>query len=227
MSFFRHKSQMVEPRTPSRAGRGDGGSGAPSRSRHAAPPASRSGLTGHLRHGLFLGGRAKFWVVDGVYRPRSATAAATPRTRPTRRSARQDRSRRSRAGRLRPGEVSYEQLLSSFWESHDPTQRHAPGNDVGTQYRLPLYDELCCTASLAAAVARRVPMSSYRRRLRPDHDRDPPAGPFYYAEDYHQQYLEGTPPVMRLGGPGVALPGRLAAPRADELDYRSLESCRA
>ncbi|MFM9139098.1 MAG: peptide-methionine (S)-S-oxide reductase, partial [Solirubrobacterales bacterium] len=78
-----------------------------------------------------------------------------------------------------PSKVSYEELLRVFWEGHDPTQGMRQGNDVGTQYR--------------SAIS--VVTGSY------------PAGPFFYAEDYHQQYLHKVPNgYCGLGGTGVSCP---------------------
>jgi peptide-methionine (S)-S-oxide reductase len=92
-----------------------------------------------------------------------------------------------------PARVSYEQLLKIFWEHHDPTQGMRQGNDVGTQYRSAIYttdDE-----QLRAAEASR---DAYQERLRASGFGDitteiAPAPPFYYAEEYHQQYLAKNP----------------------------------
>ena len=92
-----------------------------------------------------------------------------------------------------PAKVSYEQLLKIFWEHHDPTQGMRQGNDVGTQYRSAIYyaDE----AQRQAAEATR---DAYNASLQQAGHRAitteiAPAGPFYYAEDYHQQYLHKVP----------------------------------
>ena len=112
-----------------------------------------------------------------------------------------------------PAVVSYEQLLKVFWESHDPTQGMRQGNDVGTQYRSAIYwaDEAqrdAATASLAA----------YQDQLRAAGYGEittevAPAGPFYYAEPYHQQYLGKNPNgYCGLGGTGVSCPVGLTTP---------------
>ena len=88
-----------------------------------------------------------------------------------------------------PKKISYEQLLQAFFEAHDPTQGMRQGNDVGTQYRSAVYftDE---AQQRAAEATKRAYDEALRKA-----DRDPitteiaPAGPFYYAEEYHQQYL--------------------------------------
>jgi peptide-methionine (S)-S-oxide reductase len=106
-----------------------------------------------------------------------------------------------------PRVISYEQLLRAFWEGHDPTQGMRQGNDVGTQYR-----SIVLTTSgdqAATAVASR---SMYEKELKEAGyaaitTEIAPAGPFFYAEDYHQQYLAKNPNgYCGLGGTGVACP---------------------
>lgn len=106
-----------------------------------------------------------------------------------------------------PAEISYEEILKAFWEGHDPTQGMGQGNDRGTQYRSGLYvqgDE-----QRAAAEDSR---SDYEAVLEeqgyPDITTEiVDAGPFYYAEEYHQQYLAKNPAgYCGLGGTGVVLP---------------------
>ena len=107
-----------------------------------------------------------------------------------------------------PKVVSYDALLKAFWESHDPTQGMRQGNDVGTQYRSAIY-----TTSRRAArgrATRRARRSRTRSRA-PAMARSPPrsaeAPEFYYAEDYHQQYLAKNPNgYCGLGGTGVSCP---------------------
>jgi peptide-methionine (S)-S-oxide reductase len=106
-----------------------------------------------------------------------------------------------------PSQISYERLLAVFWEAHDPTQGMRQGNDVGTQYRSAIYtyDD----AQLAAAERSRA---MYQERLRAAGHGEisteiRPAPPFYYAEDYHQQYLGKNPNgYCGLGGTGVSCP---------------------
>jgi peptide-methionine (S)-S-oxide reductase len=106
-----------------------------------------------------------------------------------------------------PEQIGYEQLLKVFWESHDPTQGMRQGNDVGTQYRSAIYT--MDDAQRAAAEATR---DRYDGRLRAaGHDaittEIAPAGPFYYAEPYHQQYLGKNPNgYCGIGGTGVSCP---------------------
>ena len=106
-----------------------------------------------------------------------------------------------------PTKISYEELLRHFWEGHDPTQGMRQGNDLGTQYRSAIYwsDE----AQRAAAEASR---DMYASQLKTSGYGEitteiAKAGPFYYAEDYHQQYLHKNPAgYCGLGGTGVSCP---------------------
>ncbi|HUK60310.1 MAG TPA: peptide-methionine (S)-S-oxide reductase MsrA [Stellaceae bacterium] len=107
-----------------------------------------------------------------------------------------------------PKRVSYDALLKTFWESHDPTQGMRQGNDVGTQYRSAIYWTTPEQRQKAEAS-----QLAYNRALR-DKGFDAitteirEAQPFYYAEDYHQQYLAKNPGgYCGLGGTGVSCPG--------------------
>lgn len=106
-----------------------------------------------------------------------------------------------------PKVVSYDTLLKTFWESHDPTQGMRQGNDVGTQYRSGIY-----TFSDAQRVAAEASRAAYQKALS-EKGRGAitteilPAPPFYFAEEYHQQYLAKVPHgYCGLGGTGVACP---------------------
>jgi peptide-methionine (S)-S-oxide reductase len=106
-----------------------------------------------------------------------------------------------------PGKTSLDEILRLFWEGHDPTQGMRQGNDIGTQYRSAIYvsDE----QQRAAAETSRA---AYAERLRAAGYGDitteiEAAGPFYYAEDYHQQYLYKNPAgYCGIGGTGVSCP---------------------
>ena len=108
---------------------------------------------------------------------------------------------------FRPAEVSYEEILRTFWEGHDPTQGMRQGNDVGTQYRSGIY-----TTSEAQLETARASRESYATALGGAGHGEitteiEPAGEFYYAEDYHQQYLAKNPGgYCGLGGTGVSCP---------------------
>ncbi|GAA3297447.1 MULTISPECIES: peptide-methionine (S)-S-oxide reductase MsrA [Dactylosporangium] len=91
-----------------------------------------------------------------------------------------------------PARVSYETLLKAFWENHDPTQGMRQGNDVGTQYRSAIYTTTPAQAAVAASsreAFQPVVSKAGRGQITTEIK---PAGPFYYAEDYHQQYLSDS-----------------------------------
>ncbi|MGE0869480.1 MAG: peptide-methionine (S)-S-oxide reductase MsrA [Kofleriaceae bacterium] len=106
-----------------------------------------------------------------------------------------------------PGKISYEKLLSVFWESHDPTQGMRQGNDTGTQYRSGIY-----TFDAAQHNAAEASKAAYQERLSAAGHATitteiVPAPELYYAEDYHQQYLAKNPGgYCGLGGTGVSCP---------------------
>ena len=106
-----------------------------------------------------------------------------------------------------PTQTSYENMLKIFWEAHDPTQGMRQGNDVGTQYRSAIY-----TFSEEQAAAAEASRQAYNKALAdsgygPITTEIAPAGEFYYAEDYHQQYLQRVPNgYCGHGGTGVSCP---------------------
>lgn len=106
-----------------------------------------------------------------------------------------------------PNKVPYEKLLKTFWESHNPTQGMRQGNDVGTQYRSAIY-----THSDAQKVAADASKALYQKALAAKGlgaitTEIAPAGEFYFAEDYHQQYLAKNPAgYCGLGGTSVSCP---------------------
>ena len=106
-----------------------------------------------------------------------------------------------------PSVLSYAALLSIFFEGHDPTQGYAQGNDVGTQYRSAIYatspEQLSMAQEAAAAYNEQLAL----QEMGPVTTEIALAGPFYYAEDYHQQYLVKVPNgYCGLGGTGVSCP---------------------
>ena len=115
-----------------------------------------------------------------------------------------------------PAKLSYEKLLEVFWENHDPTQGMRQGNDAGTQYRSAIYWFGEAQHSLAESTR-----NMYAERLReqgygPITTEIAEAGPFYYAEEYHQQYLHKNPwGYCGLGGTGVSCPVGLGAARVE------------
>ena len=106
-----------------------------------------------------------------------------------------------------PTRTTYDALLKIFWESHDPTQGMRQGNDVGSQYRSAIYvfdDE---QRQAAEASKKQYEEALAARRYGTITTEIAPAGPFFYAEDYHQQYLDKNPMgYCGIGGTGVSCP---------------------
>lgn len=155
--------------------------------------------------GCFWGAERRFWQMDGVVTTVVGYAGGhTPN--PT-----YDEVCSGGTGHTEvvlvvfdPARVGYDALLRQFWESHDPTQGMRQGNDIGTQYRSAIY-----TFGVAQQAAAEASRDAYNQALAdagygPITTEISPAGPFYYAEDYHQQYLAKNPGgYCGLGGTGV------------------------
>lgn len=106
-----------------------------------------------------------------------------------------------------PKVVTYDQLLKAFWENHDPTQGMRQGNDIGTQYRSGVYVMNDAQAQAAAASKAAYQQALSARGLGAITTEIVEAGPFYFAEDYHQQYLAKNPGgYCGIGGTGVTCP---------------------
>ena len=158
--------------------------------------------------GCFWGAERIFWKIEGVYTTAVGYAGGyTPN--PTYEEVCSGRTGHTEAVLVvfDPEKVSYEKLLAAFWEGHDPTQEMRQGNDVGTQYRSAVYyenDEQRRTIEATrAAFEKQLKEAGYS----PVATEIAPAGPFYYAEDYHQQYLHKVPNgYCGLGGTGVSCP---------------------
>ncbi|HEX4629261.1 MAG TPA: peptide-methionine (S)-S-oxide reductase MsrA [Gemmatimonadales bacterium] len=222
--FGRGKTAMVEPQTA-----------LPGREREVSVPERHAVLGTPLKGpfpagvqtavfgmGCFWGAERIFWEADGVYTTAVGYAGGlTPN--PTYEEV--------CSGRTRQAEVvlvafdtaltSYDEMLRLFWEGHDPTQGMRQGNDVGTQYR-----SLIIVDGDAQRKAAEASLSAYQQRLSASGygqittevvDADP-AHPFYYAEDYHQQYLAKNPGgYCGLGGTGVSCPvGLTVQPSAQQ-----------
>ena len=158
--------------------------------------------------GCFWGAERLFWQLPGVY----VTAVGyqggfTPN--PTYEEVCSGRTGHAEVVKVvfDPAQISLETLLKTFWEEHDPTQGMRQGNDIGTQYRSAIY-----TTSEAQAEAAKASRDAYQAAL--DRARRgmitteiAPAGPFYYAETYQQQYLAKNPNgYCGLAGTGVSCP---------------------
>lgn len=163
--------------------------------------------------GCFWGAERRFWQTPGVQATAVGYAGGyTPN--PTYEEVCSGRTGHTEVVMVvyDPKVVSYSELLARFWEMHDPTQGMRQGNDVGTQYRSAIYTTT--PAQHAAALASR---EAYQKALAQAGHGEitteiAEAGPFYYAEPYHQQYLDKNPGgYCGLGGTGVACPTGLVA----------------
>ena len=156
--------------------------------------------------GCFWGAERKFWQIDGVYATAVGYAAGfTPN--PTYEEVCSGMTGHNEVVRVvfDTKETSYEDLLKVFWESHDPTQGMQQGNDVGTQYRSGIYtygDEQRRLAEKSRAVYAQALAKAGRGTITTEIVSAPE---FYYAEEYHQQYLAKNPQgYCGLGGCGVS-----------------------
>ena len=163
--------------------------------------------------GCFWGGERPFWQTRGVYTTAVGYAGGvTPN--PTYEEVCSGRTGHAEVVLVvfDPRVTCYEELLRVYWEAHDPTQGMRQGNDVGTQYRSAIYTY--GDAQQAAALASR---DTYQRalgraRFGPITTEIRPAPEFYYAEDYHQQYLAKNPGgYCGHGGTGVTCPAEVAS----------------
>jgi peptide-methionine (S)-S-oxide reductase len=211
MSFlFRHKTEMPtrEDALPGRDER------MPVPERHFVlgtplePPFPEGTEQAIFGLGCFWGAERSFWQTPGVYTTAVGYAGGfTPN--PTYEEVCSGRTGHNEVVLVvfRPEEVSYEELLRVFWEGHDPTQGMRQGNDVGTQYRSGIY-----TFSDAQSQAAKASRERYAERLSAAGYGEitteiVDAPPFYYAEDYHQQYLAKNPGgYCGIGGTGVSCP---------------------
>ena len=157
--------------------------------------------------GCFWGAERKFWQLPGVYSTSVGYAAgATPN--PTYEEVCSGYTAHNEVVRIvyDPKKISYETLLKTFWESHDPTQGMRQGNDVGTQYRSGIYfydaEQRAAAEKSLQAYQQRLTSAGYGK-ITTEFLQAPD---FYYAEDYHQQYLAKNPEgYCGLGGCGVTL----------------------
>ena len=185
--------------------------------RHRLEPPFPDGFrTAMFGMGCFWGAEKKFWQLPGVYSTAVGYAAGhTPN--PTYREVCSGLTGHNEVVLVvyDPAKVRYEELLKVFWENHDPTQGMRQGNDVGTQYRSGIYffdDEQWRAAETSRSVFQQQLMkASYG----PITTEMLPAPPFYYAEDYHQQYLAKNPDgYCGMGGTGVSCPVGVGATTA-------------
>jgi peptide-methionine (S)-S-oxide reductase len=170
------------------------------------PPFPEGIETAYFALGCFWGAERLFWRLDGVYTTAVGYQNGTT-PNPTYDEVCSGRTGHAEAVLVAfdPTKISYADLLKVFFEEHDPTQGMRQGNDVGTQYRSGIYfanDAQKATAEMAR--------DAYDESLRaaghePITTEVAPAGPFYYAEEYHQQYLQKVPNgYCGLAGTGVS-----------------------
>jgi peptide-methionine (S)-S-oxide reductase len=158
--------------------------------------------------GCFWGAEKKFWSLEGVYSTAVGYASGiTPN--PTYREVCTGMTGHNEVVLVvfDPKRISYDALLKVFWENHDPTQGMRQGNDMGTQYRSGIYcfddDQRQAAERSKAAFQSRLTAAGYRAIT----TEILPAPDFFYAEDYHQQYLAKNPDgYCGLGGTGVTCP---------------------
>ena len=158
--------------------------------------------------GCFWGAERRFWETDGVFSTSVGYAGGITPNPDYREVCSGDTGHAEVVLVVfDPAKISYEELLKVFWESHDPTQGMRQGNDVGTQYRSAIYtfsDEQQATARRSAA--------AYQEELTraghgPVTTEILPLANYYYAEEYHQQYLAKNPGgYCGIGGTGVSCP---------------------
>ncbi|TXD36169.1 peptide-methionine (S)-S-oxide reductase MsrA [Lujinxingia vulgaris] len=172
------------------------------------PPFPESMEVAIFGMGCFWGVERKFWQLEGVYSTQAGYAAGyTPN--PTYREVCSGQTGHNEVVRVvfDPERISYDDLLRVFWEGHDPTQGMRQGNDVGTQYRSGIY-----VTSSAQRDAAQASLQAYARELAAAGYGEPTteildAPEFYYAEEYHQQYLAKNPGgYCGVGGTGVSCP---------------------
>jgi peptide-methionine (S)-S-oxide reductase len=183
---------------------------------HPLQPPFPEGLeTAVFALGCFWGAERAFWQTDGVFTTAVGYAGGfTPN--PTYQEVCSGHTGHTEAVLVvfDPAVVSYAELLKVFWEHHDPTQGMRQGNDVGTQYRSAI-----STYSDAQQAAAEASRDRYQEVLRAGHFGDitteiRSAPAFYYAEDYHQQYLAKNPGgYCGLGGTGLSCPVGVADAR--------------
>jgi peptide-methionine (S)-S-oxide reductase len=158
--------------------------------------------------GCFWGAERKFWQASGVFST-AVGYAAGPTPNPTYEEVCSGRTGHNEVVRVvfDPRVTTFDALLKIFWESHDPTQGMRQGNDVGTQYRSGIYvtseNQRRAAEASKAAYGKALAQGGYGPITTEIID----APPFYYAEDYHQQYLAKNPAgYCGLGGTGVTCP---------------------
>ncbi|MDI3341782.1 MAG: peptide-methionine (S)-S-oxide reductase MsrA [Sphaerobacter sp.] len=230
MLFNRTKTTMI---APEEALPGRDRPAFPIPDRHAVlgtpiqPPFPAGLETAVFALGCFWGAERLFWQLDGVYTTAVGYAGGyTPH--PTYEEVCTGRTGHAESVLVvfDPAKISYESLLRTFFEAHDPTQGMRQGNDVGTQYRSAIYyaDERQRRLAEAARDAYQAALcqAGHRGEITTE---IAPLGPFYYAEEYHQQYLHKVPNgYCGLAGTGVTCPLPAVTGGADDDGLKPLPS---
>ncbi len=171
------------------------------------PPFPDGCETIQLAMGCFWGAERQFWTLPGVYSTAVGYVAGyTPN--PTYKEVCSGRTAHTEAVLVvyQPAQIPIEEILRVFWESHDPTQGMRQGNDRGTQYRSGIYYQSAQQQLAARSSRERYQVELNKQSFPRITTEILPAGPFYYAEEDHQQYLAKNPDgYCGLGGTGVQL----------------------
>jgi peptide-methionine (S)-S-oxide reductase len=172
------------------------------------PPFPEGLETADFGLGCFWGAERKFWQIPGVFATAVGYQGGTTQN-PTYEEVCSGRTGHTEAVRVvfDPKRASYVDLLRVFWESHDPTQGMRQGNDMGTQYRSAIYvhsaDQRRAAEASKETFAKKLAEAGFGAITTEIAE----APPFYYAEEYHQQYLAKNPNgYCGLGGTGVSCP---------------------
>lgn len=172
------------------------------------PPFPHGLEQGLFAMGCFWGAERLFWQTDGVFTTAVGySGGSTPN--PTYEEVCSGRTGHAETVRcvFDPSQLPYDALVRAFFEGHDPTQGMRQGNDVGTQYRSAVFAVTAEQERTAHEVATRYQAQLHHAGFGELTTEIAPAGPFYYAEGYHQQYLAANPNgYCGLGGTGVACP---------------------
>ncbi len=162
--------------------------------------------------GCFWGAERKFWQADGVYVTAAGYAGGST-ANPTYEEVCSGMTGHTEAVQVvyDPRKTGFEALLAVFWEGHDPTQGFRQGNDVGTQYRSAIYTTTDSQLERAHASKGLYQAELHRAGFGDITPEIATAGDFFFAEDYHQQYLAKNPNgYCGIGGTGVACPTGLS-----------------
>ncbi|MGA8426822.1 MAG: peptide-methionine (S)-S-oxide reductase MsrA [Candidatus Dormiibacterota bacterium] len=210
MSFFGPKTTMPDPARalPGRTAEMRVGGQHTVLGTSLKPPFPEGSEQAIFGLGCFWGAERDFWQLDGIYTTAVGySGGLTPN--PTYQEVCSGRTGHAEVVLVvfDPGKTSYQRLLQTFWESHDPTQGMRQGNDVGTQYRSAIYVLNEEQRRIAEASRDQYQQALTKAGFGRITTEIVEAGPFFYAEDYHQQYLDKNKGgYCGIGGTGVSCP---------------------